>query len=87
MSTPRPEYVRMVVTRVLDLTQPAPAGLWRDGCAWGRINDATDALQANEAAEAFLAGRMDKAEFDRQMAAWLEMWRSEYRAYEQGVPL
>ena len=85
MSTPRSEYVRLVVARVLDLTQPAPAGFWKGGRAWDRINSFTERMQVNEHTEDFLAGRMDKAAFDREMAAWLQMWRSEYRKHERGA--
>jgi hypothetical protein len=85
VSMQRSDYVRLVVTRVLDLTQPAPAGFWDDGRAWDRINLSTERMQVNEHTEDFLAGRTDKATFDREMAAWLQMWRSEYRDHEQGV--
>lgn len=87
MSTPRPEYVCMVVTRVLDLTQPAPAGFWTDGRAWGRIDDRTNALLVNEMTGYFLDGRIGKEEFDWVMGNWLAMWRDEYRNHERGVPL
>ena len=83
----RSEYVRIVTARVMDLTQPAPPGFWRDGRAWVRISAATDALRTNEAVEDFLAGRTGKEEFDRAMVQWLEMWREEYRNHQQGVPL
>jgi hypothetical protein len=83
----RDEYVRLLVTRVMDLTQPAPPGFWRDGRAWARLDARTDTLCTNEVVDDFLAGRVGKAEVDRALSGWLDMWREEYREHQRGVPL
>lgn len=83
----RDEYVRLLVTRVMDLTQPAPPGFWRDGRAWVRIDQWTVNHGTNEVVDDFLAGRVGKEEVDRALSDWLGMWREEYREHQRGVPL